>query len=489
MKERQAYLPSSRPGAFFAIFFLLTAAFQAAAQDVFTDGEVNGIKAFLQQSFSSTNAGMVVGLVDRDGSRVFSRGKLGNGTDQVVNGDTVFVIGSITKTFTVLLLEDMVERGEMKLDEAAAKHLPASVKVPGRNGKEITLLDLAAHTSGLPFDADNLMFVEPPGGNIFADYTVEKLYSFLSHHTLRRDPGAEYGYSNVGSALLGHVIALKAGDDYESLVIDRICRSLHMESTRITVTPELKARLATGHDQAGAPYPVWDLGAYSPAGALRSTANDLLKYVAANIGLAQSSLTPLMERTHRIRRTHSPGLAAGETFGQTGMAWMDFGVYQPPGMQLLGHGGGNGGYSAFVGFDKKQRRGVVVLANQTAAVAKPYWIGLRLLQRAALSGQDLATILPMREIVGSGFAFEMDKQTGILRITKVFPDSPASQAGLSAGLLIQKINNIPTTGKGLTECSSLLRGEAGTKLRLDLANPEGQQTKMVELTREKFISS
>ena len=81
--------------------------------------------------------------MDEKGSRACGAGRLDNGTDHEANGDTVFEIGSITKTFTTLLLQDMVERGEMKLDDPVSKYLPASVKMPVRNGREITLLDLA----------------------------------------------------------------------------------------------------------------------------------------------------------------------------------------------------------------------------------------------------------------------------------------------------------------------------------------------------------
>src|SRR5437762_7576949 len=99
----------------FAILLLATQ-FLAAAQNGFTDAEAEAIQAFLRENFDNTNAGMVIGLVDERGSRVLAVGKLDNGTQQEVNGDTVFEIGSATKTFTTLLLVEMVERGEMKLD-------------------------------------------------------------------------------------------------------------------------------------------------------------------------------------------------------------------------------------------------------------------------------------------------------------------------------------------------------------------------------------
>ncbi len=157
---------------------LLATQFLAAAQNGFTDAEAEAIQAFLRENFDNTNAGMVIGLVDERGSRVLAAGKLDNGTSQEVNGDTVFEIGSVTKTFTTLLLQDMVERDEVKLDDPVAKYLPESVKVPARDGKQITLLNLAIHTAGLPRDPSNLTLTRGLPENAFADYNVEKLYAF-----------------------------------------------------------------------------------------------------------------------------------------------------------------------------------------------------------------------------------------------------------------------------------------------------------------------
>ena len=258
--------------------------------------------AFLQQrvEVEKRDVGIVVGIVDEHGSSVVSCGKMDNGTDQEVNGDTLFDIASITKPFTGLLLQDMIERGEMKLDDPVAKYLPRSVRMPARNGKEITLLHLVTHTSGLPHIADNL---DPKrADNPFADYTVEELNAFLSGYQLTRDPGTKFEYSSLGVGLLGHVIALKAGTDYESLVVDRICRPLKMDSTRITLTPELKSRFATGHNQFGEAVPSWDRQTQLGGSALRSTANDMLKIpVGQPRPDAVQPLTPLMEKTHMVQ--------------------------------------------------------------------------------------------------------------------------------------------------------------------------------------------
>jgi CubicO group peptidase (beta-lactamase class C family) len=131
---------------------IMAARYSAAAQDGFTNEEP--IKAFLNENFSKGNVGMVVGIVDGRGSRIFGRGKLDNGTDQEVNGDTVFEIGSCTKAFTALLALDMARRGEWGIDDSVSRHLPERIKVPAFEGRPITLRHLAAQESGLPWHSD-----------------------------------------------------------------------------------------------------------------------------------------------------------------------------------------------------------------------------------------------------------------------------------------------------------------------------------------------
>lgn len=463
---------------------LLAARLVPAAQNQFTTAEADGIKAFLRNNFRETNACIVIGLVDESGNRIFTAGKLDNGSDREVDGDSIFFIGSVSKTFTALLLQDAVARGEMKLDDPVANYLPKSVKVPTQGGKQISLLHLATHSAGFPVNPDNMT-----GKDVreqYESYTVEKMYAFLSSYTLSRDPGTEFEYSNIGMALLGHVLALKAGTNFESLVVNRICRPLGMESTCITPTPELKKRLAMGHDNLGKPSPPQKFQAYSPAGDIHSTASDLLRYLSAQVALAPSSLTPLMEKTHVIRFKDSRGLPGVpvSAFGRTAMDWVDRNAYQPPGMELLGHAGGAGSYHAWVGFDKKQPRVVVVLS--TANDLSVESLGWTLLQRLPLKPESLFSFA--RELVGLGFAFDFDKKTNILCITKVFPESPASRAGLLVGMIIQKIENVPTAGKTLAECRGLLSANGRPKVRLELVNPERKETNTVEVTRGKFLT-
>jgi CubicO group peptidase (beta-lactamase class C family) len=468
--------------------WLVLAAPSPAAQAVFTDADADGIRMFLGRTFTNGHAGMVIGIVDQGGSRVFGAGKLDDGTDREVTGDTVFEIGSVTKVFTSLLVLEMDRRGEVKLDDPVAKYLPGRVKVPSYAGKEITLRNLAVQDSGLPFHPDSIERIldwasgKPKLKEFKAAcdaFTTEDLYAFLSELELTNAPGIRFQYSNVGMALLGQAMALRAGASYESLVVDRVARPLNMDSTGITVTPELKARLARGHWADGTPSENLKFQVQGSAGGMISTANDLMKFLSANLGFTQTGLTLLMEEMQIVRHTGAP------RFGTTAMPWMDEGVYQPPGSELLGHGGGGLGYLAFVGFDKKKRRGVAVLSNQM--VVNPSGVGWTILQGMELSHENVTYLV--REIVGIGIALGVDQPTGMVRITSVYPKSPAGRAGLTAGLLIRSINGITVEGKSVQECMGLMGGPEGAKVQFELLNPARKEANTVELTRQKFVTS
>jgi serine-type D-Ala-D-Ala carboxypeptidase/endopeptidase len=244
--------------------------------------------------------GIVVGVIEPGGRRVVAYGNLANGDSRTLDGDTIFEIGSITKVFTSLLLADMVNRREVALDDPAAKYLPELVQMPERSGKSITLHDLSTHTSGLPRLPSNFKPKDP--FNPYADYSVDDLYQFLSGYELPRDPGSEFEYSNLGGGLLGHVLACRAGTDYENLIRSRITQPLGMPDTRITLSSSMKQRMATGHSGMLAPVANWDLPTLAGAGALRSSANDMLTFLEAFLGYRESPLAPAMKAMLEVRR-------------------------------------------------------------------------------------------------------------------------------------------------------------------------------------------
>jgi CubicO group peptidase (beta-lactamase class C family) len=295
--------------------------------------------------------GIVVGMINSNGTTYFSYGVGNLDSGLPVNEDSVFEIGSITKTFTCTVLSELVLSGNLRLSDPAQNYLPSGVQVPSRNGKLITLQHLATHYSGLPRLPANLGPTNVL--NPYVDYTVQNLYDFLNSYQLPRDPGASFEYSNLGMGFLGYLLTLDTGLDYETMIAQRVTQPLGMNDTGITLNARMLANLA--HCYSGVvPVQNWEFGpATAGAGALRSTARDLLHYVAANMGLAPTALYPAMTNAHAILAGSFPGSSIG-------LAWFTTPL---PGDQMIWHDGATGGYTSFAGYLQNQKLGVVVLGN------------------------------------------------------------------------------------------------------------------------------
>jgi CubicO group peptidase (beta-lactamase class C family) len=304
------------------------------------------------------------------------------------------------------------------------------------------------------------------------------MYQFLDSYVLAYDPGERVEYSNVGVALLGHALARKAGTNYESMIVEHICQPLKMDSTRVILTPEMKLRLATGHDQLSNRAPNWSFLAYDGTGGLHSSAKDLLKYVSANLGLEKSHLTPLMEKTRMIRHRNT-------SHGDMAMSWSVRGEGLESGRTLIGHAGASGGYETFIGLDETQRKGVVVLCSQQGGMSIEN-LGWLLLKDVPLSPAIARALLPAGEAVGVGVGLALDSTNHAVRIIQVVSNSPAAQAGLSTGLIVKRIDETPLAGKDLLECVGLIRGTAGTKVRLELVDTNHNETNTIELIRRRI---
>jgi CubicO group peptidase (beta-lactamase class C family) len=358
-------------------WYLLIAAMALHAQPP-TDAEIRAILTDRIDALHQ-NVGIVVGIVDANGRRFVSYGNFSVKDPRPVGNDTVFEIGSTTKVFTSTILADMVQRGEVSLDDPVAKYLPADVKMPQRGGKQITLVDLATHTSGLPRMPSN--FAPKDVSNPYADYTVANLFQFLSSYELTRDIGSKFEYSNMGVGLLGQALARRAGMDYEALVRARVTGPLKMENTRIALSPEMKSRLAVGHNEARQPTANWDLPTFAGAGALRSDARDMLTLIAANLGYVESPLAPAMAAMTKVRRS------GGGPETDIALAWV---VTKKEGREIFWHNGGTGGYRCFMGYDPKSRVGVVALSNMSTGAGVDD-IGMHLLDNSA----PLAKLRPL----------------------------------------------------------------------------------------------
>ena len=307
------------------------------------------------------SVGLVAGVIEPEGRRVVAYGSLDRSGRQPVDGNTFFEVGSVTKVFTALVLADMVQRQEVALDDPAARYLPVGVTLPERGGRQISLLDLATHTSGLPPDPPDLEPRDP--ANPLADYSVARLDQFVSTYHLTRDIGSRYEYSNVGAAVLAQALGHRAGMDYETLLESRVLKPLGMSSTHIALDQTAKARVAVGHTFMLEPVPPGDMPAFAGSGALQSTANDLLTLLGVALGDDTSPLAHAMAAMLRVRRpTGNPTVEAAIGWDVLTLS---------PGYELVFKDGATVGYRSFIAYDARARTGVVVLSNaaSTAGVS------------------------------------------------------------------------------------------------------------------------
>jgi CubicO group peptidase (beta-lactamase class C family) len=320
------------------------------------------VESLVRPMLEKKSVGVVVGMIEGGRTHVFGFGREAVGGDKTPDGKTIFEIGSVTKVFTSLALAEMAEEGLVRLDDPVGRHLPAEVKVPSRSGREITLEDLATHTSGLPRIPGNLIvFALLNPHDPYARYKDKDLYNFLRAWKPSRDSGSKVEYSNLGAGLLGHALARRAGLDYGRLIATRITEPLGMSDTRVTLDREQEKRLAKPYTEGGEPASRWTFDVMAGAGALHSTADDLLVFLAAEMGIRETKLRPAMEATQKPRRE------TGKEGVRIGLGWL---VTKPPktGREVFLHNGGTGGYRSFVGFVKATKTAVVVLSNSDASV-------------------------------------------------------------------------------------------------------------------------
>ena len=329
---------------------MLAGALVVGAAHAFATDET--VKEILRQRVEVSNRGVgyVVGMVDSTGARVVSFGRATRGAERPIDGDTVFEVGSVTKVFTSLLLAQMAEAGEVRLEDPIALYVPPTVTTP--RAKEITLLQLSRHTAGFISFADELqpVYAEDNDG----EYTNERMFAFLDQHPMRSASGIHHSYSSYGAALLGELLARRAGTDFESALRTRILEPLGMTSSGFALTPELWAVHATGHTSRGNPRRLGSVSGMLGSGALRSTANDMVRFLQAHLGFRDSRLASALRATQRTEADRQrPDLPMG-------LGWFHS---EFAGTRIVSHSGATPGFNAFVGMDVESRRGVVVLAN------------------------------------------------------------------------------------------------------------------------------
>jgi len=357
-------------------------------------GIEGALRAFVD---SGTVPGYVAVLVTPAGARVLKAGSL--------ETTTLVGIASVTKVFTTVALADLIREGKVQLDDPVRAVIPAARNLPKWDGREITLQDLATHTSALaagqsgqPF-AGGLRWYSPRLWRILfrrwilrqteavGGVTWDDLFSFLASSKLDRAPGSKFEYSNVGMGLLGHAVATKAGTTYEEAVLARICRPLHLDRTTLTLPPNTPP-----------PFGHLDLGPLAAAGGFHSTAHDLTAFVKAALEMG----TPRALADDFAITFKPQGKDAG---GKTLMLGWQID-------EATGHLYHAGLTHAFIGIDHKKHVGVVLILG--GGLNGIEGLGLGILNALGGRPADLpkprvAIDLPAADLAGRVGAWRFDK--------------------------------------------------------------------------------
>lgn len=361
------------------------------------------VESIVKPSFEPPDrSGMIIGTLHQSRKTLVGFGQASERLGSP-DGDTLFEIGSVTKVFTASLLASLVGEGLVGMDDPAMQYLPDEFNLP----LEITLERLATHTAGIPKMPSNLLMATlKDRRNPYAVYSNGDLHAYLSKLRVRSNKAREawVKYSNLGYVLLGQIIERRLNLSYEASLIERICRPLGLEDTCIRLAPEQQSRLAAPHSSKGRTAQNWDLEVFAGAGALRSTGNELLTFLSAQLGNAGQAVRSALDQCQTVLRRRfrprglverllMPLVASGIENIQRhyGMAlgWMV--AKSLPDIGLIHwHHGATGGYRAFLGFVKERDLAVVILANSgpsfidgMISTTKTDELGFRLLQQLA----------------------------------------------------------------------------------------------------------
>lgn len=329
--------------------------------DAMAPVSLNQLKAVLDRDLAEalqhgalspeTGGGVVIGVIEHGARQIFVYGD--------AKQNSIFEIGSISKTFTGLILAQMVEQHKVTFEEPVRELLP-----PGTVNKpelpEITLLDLATQHSGLPRMPDNFHPANPE--DPYADYGARNLYEFIAKHGVLKPANAGFAYSNLGMGLLGQALSNRAGTSYPNLLKTEVTAPLGMSDTVVDLSREQEARFETGHTAEHRPAHPWKLDALAGAGAIRSTASDMLTYLEAELnppaakhsgGPAGATIGNALQLSQELRADVAPGM-------KIALAWL----YEEATGNYW-HNGGTGGFSSYAFFNPKQDYAAVVLFNTT----------------------------------------------------------------------------------------------------------------------------
>jgi CubicO group peptidase (beta-lactamase class C family) len=295
--------------------------------------------------------GLSIGILKNGKISTYNYGETARGNNTLPTANTIFEIGSITKTFTAAILAWYVNEGKIKLTDTVTKYLPDSVAAnPALQG--VTVITLSNHTSGLASLPDNFYGHSTDTLNPYKDYTEQLLFTYLKTCKLNSVPGEKYAYSNLGVALLGTILERVSGETYGQMVTDIITKPLQMSSTVLHVPAQMRSRFVNVYNEDGKPTPPWNWDVFEPTGALRSTVSNMLTYAKAN-----------MDTTGTTELGKAFALTRQITFHKDVKLGLNWHVIIVNGVEYYFHNGGTDGSSSFLAYNIDRNIAIVILSN------------------------------------------------------------------------------------------------------------------------------
>ena len=305
--------------------------------------------------------GAVVGIVD--GEKLVYRKAFGLrdvAAGAPMTTDTSFQIGSMTKSMTAELMGILRDEGLLGFDDPISTHWPKDVELPPPLQRR-TLRQLATHTAGLPRNVTNCRNVED-SPSVAMPYSVRELYEGLQRTELVELEGKSQ-YSNIGPAILGHILERVSGVPYERLLRDRLLIPLGMSSTGIQPTHEQEQRVAVHYWKGDGDPPIererWIFGEGAAHGGVFSCVDDLARYVIYQY----AGNAKIRMRSETLTELHTPVVRFEDSTGTwLGIGWFIY--YKLPSATIILHDGGVDGNSASIAFVKASRLGVIAFTNR-----------------------------------------------------------------------------------------------------------------------------
>ena len=305
-------------------------------------------------------------------------------TRRLANRQSVYRIGSITKMFTGLMLQQLVAAGKIRLTDPVERYYPEIKEIRGYSklAAPITVQQLATMTSGISREPEE----EGPFWTGSVATWDSTLHLALSHTNMDHAPGTKFLYSNIGYAILGATLGRVAGVPYIQWQKQHVLEPLGMGHTAFEIEPAIAPDVTRGYDisQAGAADPAQSVresitgrGYKVPNGAIYTTVDDLSRFLLLQLGHGPPSVVPAARLDSAFNAVLGPD---GKPVAQYGVG---FSVERKGDHTFYGHNGGVAGFSALLEFDRDRQVGVIVLRNATGGRVRALELGVRSLQLLA----------------------------------------------------------------------------------------------------------